>query len=316
MKFLLTIIISYTISYILIPIFGKIAYKLGFLDQPTKRKAHEKPIPLLGSVGIFIAFFVSYFSMNPQINNKNAIILISSLLIIMIGIIDDWYKTKSIEFPVLPRLLTYIFCASMIYMCEIKVNGINFMGSIGYVMFPEVVSYVLTVLWIVGLIVVINWVDGLDGLAGGISAIATMTFYILAIVKKQPISAFMSSAMIGSILGYLRYNMPPARIYMGDSGATFIGFMISIISLDSAFKQATVITIFIPILALGVPIFDNLRVVIKRKMMGNSIYKADRLQMHNQLKDKGIDGKLINLIIYLASACLNLLAIIIFLLTS
>lgn len=128
----------------------------------------------------------------------------------------------------------------------------------------------------------------MDGLAGGISLISSMTFFVAAIVLKQGESAVLSIILGGAILGFLKYNKYPAKVFMGDSGANVIGFLLSIIAIDGAFKQATIMSLFIPILALAVPIFDNLFVIFKRFTEGKPVYQADRSQMHYRLEEKGL----------------------------
>ena len=161
---------------------------------------------------------------------------------------------------------------------------------------------------------VINFSDGLDGLAGSLSTISAITLFIVALTKNQSEPALMAIILVGVALGYLRYNKPPARIYMGDAGAGFMGFMLGIIALDGAFKQATVLSLFVPILALGVPIFDNLFVVIKRFIEGKPVYKADRSQAHYRLLSAGLNPKQVVWFLCLVNLCLSLTSIIIVLL--
>ena len=157
-----------------------------------------------------------------------------------------------------------------------------------YISLPEWVQFVLTITWIFGVTTVINWSDGMDGLAGGISLISSMTFFVAAIVLKQGESAVLSIILGGAILGFLKYNKYPAKVFMGDSGANVIGFLLSIKAIEGALKQATIMSLFIPILALAVPIFDNLFVIFKRFTEGKPVYQADRSQMHYRLEEKGL----------------------------
>ena len=145
----------------------------------------------------------------------------------------------------------------------------------------------MTITWIFGVTTVINWTDGMDGLAGGLSLISAITFFFAAIILGQPPSALVSIILAGAILGFLYYNKYPAKVFMGDSGANFLGFILSITALEGAFKQATVLSLFIPILALAVPIFDNLFVIFKRFSEGKPVYQADRSQIHFRLEEKG-----------------------------
>ena len=164
----------------------------------------------------------------------------------------------------------------------------------------------LTITWIFGVTTVINWSDGMDGLAGGLSLISAITFFLAAIILNQPKSALVSIILAGVICGFLYYNKYPAKVFMGDSGANLLGFILSITALDGAFKQATILSLFIPILALAVPIFDNLFVIIKRFSEGKPVYQADRSQIHYRLEEKGFSTvqviKYIMLISFIFSA--------------
>lgn len=175
-------------------------------------------------------------------------------------------------------------------------------------------QFTLTILWIFGVTTVINFMDGLDSLTGGITIISAITLFVVALMKGQSHSALLAIILFGVALGYLKYNKPPATIYMGDAGATLLGFIIAIIALDGAFKQATIFSIFIPVVILGVPIFDNLYVVMKRFIAGKPVYKADRTQIHYRLLSSGLNPKQSVMVIFLISTCLSLLAIIILLL--
>lgn len=302
------------IVYVLTPILIKLANKIDFLDKPTKRKKHEKAVPLLGGVGFYIAFFCGCFIFIRPLEKEVIHILIASLLIFGIGIIDDWYKTKGKEFGVLPRLIIQIVAAIIIYYGGIAFKGYTDPFRNEYIMLPKEISFILTITWILGVTTVINWSDGVDGLAGTLSSIAGTTLFIVALAKNQTDSAMMSILLVGSLIGFLKYNKYPAKIYMGDSGANFTGFILAIIALDGAFKQATVISIGIPILVLGVPIFDNIYVVIKRALKGKPIYAADASQIHHRLLATGLKPKQVVVFISLISICLSLSSIILLLL--
>lgn len=300
--------------FVLTPFMKKLAFKVGFVDLPTKRKKHEKPMPLLGGVGIFIGFLIGYIGFVRPIDKKFFYILIAAALVIIIGLVDDWYKTQSREFGILPRLVVQIIAATLVYKAGVVFSGYNNPFTHTYVILPQVLRYLLSVIWIVGVTTVINWCDGMDGLAGSLSAISAVTLFVVAIVKGQSDSAAMSILLVGTVLGFLRYNKHPAQIFMGDSGANFLGFMLAIIALDGAFKQTTVISIFIPILSLGVPIFDNIFVILKRFIEGKPIYKADRSQIHYRLESKGMNEIQVVSFICLISTCLCLFSIILLLL--
>lgn len=289
-------IVSFVIVYFTIPPIMKLAKKKEFTDKPTKRKKHRGPIPLSGGIGIYIGFFVTYFVFLYITRNSGLIddykqpiwIFISSTLILLIGLVDDYFKSKKKEFPIYPRFIVQILAAVLVYKAGIVFEGFDnpFTGT--YVLLPQWIQFLLTITWIFGVTTVINWSDGMDGLASGISIISAVTFYFAAIILGQSYSAFMSLILAGSVLGFFLHNKYPAKVFMGDSGANLIGFLLSIIAIDGAFKQATVLSIFIPILALAVPIFDNIFVIFKRFSEGKPVYQADRSQMHFRLSEKGL----------------------------
>lgn len=307
-------VLAFILVYSFIPICIKFSNKIDFCDKPTKRKKQETPMPLLGGVGIYIGFLMGYLIFINPINIKNFCILFSSLLILGIGIVDDWYKTEGKEFGVMPRVIVQFISILIIYYSGITFDGFTNPFTHSYVALPSSISFFLTFTWIFGLTTVINWSDGVDGLAGTLSAIAGTTLFVVALAKNQTNSAMMSILLVGALIGFLKYNKYPARIYMGDSGANFLGFILAIISLDGVFKQATVMSIMIPILVLGVPIFDNIYVIMKRIKKRKPIYEADASQIHHRLLSSGLTPKQVVQFISLISVSLSLLSIIILLL--
>lgn len=292
----------------------QLSLKLNFVDKPTKRKKHHEPIPLLGGVGIFIGFMSGYFTFFRPIDNRSMSLIVASILILLIGIVDDWHKTNGKEFSVYPRLFVHIISAIIVYSSGVVFNGFTNPLTHQYVVLPVFMQFILSIMWIVGVTTVINWSDGIDGLAGSLSAIAGSTLFVVALAKGQSDSALLSVLIVGVSLGFIRYNRYPAQIFMGDSGANFLGFILGIVALDGAFKQATLISLSIPVLTLGVPIFDNLIIVVKRFFRGESIYRADASQIHHRLISSGLSPKQAVIHISLISVCLSLLSIIILLL--
>jgi UDP-GlcNAc:undecaprenyl-phosphate/decaprenyl-phosphate GlcNAc-1-phosphate transferase len=314
MRYLIIFLIVMIIEYVLIPFAKNIAIKMSFVDVPTQRKTHEYPIPLSGGISIFIGFVLGYVIFIRHFNTKCLSIAAAALLILIIGLVDDWYKSKGKEFSALIRLVVQIFAAIIVILSGTSFHGFTNPFTKGYILLPVWLQLFFSITWIVGVTTVINWSDGLDGLAGGISAISASTLFIVALTKGRTYSAIMAIMLVGVILGFLKYNRHPAQIYMGDSGANFLGFLLGVIALDGALKQATVISIFIPILALGVPIFDNIFVVIKRYVQGKPIYQADNSQIHYRLQLNGLNQKQVVSYILLVSTCLSLFSIIILLL--
>lgn len=279
--------------------------------MPTERKIHTEPVPHLASLAIFTGFMLTFFIFSNGFTRKNLLILLGSILVIAIGIIDDWFKTHGRDFPALPKFIFQASAAVIVYFAGVVFTGFTNPFTHGYVWLPQWLQFLLSITWIFGVTTVINFSDGLDGLAGGLSTISAMTLFIVALSIGQSGSAMMAIILVGVALGYLRYNMPPARVYMGDAGAGFMGFMLGIIALDGAFKQATVLSLFVPILALGVPILDNLFVVFKRSLEGKPIYKADRSQAHYRLIRAGFSSKQAVWFLCLINICLCLTSIII-----
>ncbi|GIP40092.1 undecaprenyl-phosphate alpha-N-acetylglucosaminyl 1-phosphate transferase [Paenibacillus sp. J31TS4] len=317
MRYAAAFAVALLIVYLLIPLLRRTALRIGFVDKPSpdkERKLHKEPVPLAAGIAIFAGVAVSYALFVSGYGRETWGTLTGALLILGIGTVDDWFKTQGREFPALPKMLIQVLAAVVVY-----ASGIVFVGFVNpftheMVILPTVVQFLLTVLWIFGVTTVINFSDGMDGLAGGLSAISAMTLFVVALAKGQSDSALVAIMLVGAAIGYLKYNKPPAKIYMGDAGATFLGFMLAVIALDGAFKQATVLSLFIPILALGVPIFDNLFVVVRRLLAGKPIYQADATQVHYRLLSAGLNPKQVLAVLCLVSVCFSLSSIILLLL--
>ncbi|ENZ03341.1 MraY family glycosyltransferase [Clostridium thermobutyricum] len=290
MDYLIEFVCALIITVIAIPILMKLSYKFKFTDKPTKRKQHKKITPLCGGVAMYIGFFSVYF-FTGDVDKRKIFIFIGSTMILLIGLVDDFYKSKGKEFKIAPRLIVQILSAVLVYNAGVAFRGFTNPFSGEYIVLNHTLQFILSITWIFGVTTVINWSDGMDGLAGGISLVSSITFFIAAIILGQVDSANVSIVIAGTLIGFLIFNVHPAKIFMGDSGANFLGFILSIIALDGAFKQATVLSILLPILALAVPIFDNIFVIIKRYSEGKAVYEADRSQIHFRLEAKGFTPK-------------------------
>ena len=287
MDYILAMIVSLLIALITMPFLMKLANKLHFTDKPNKRKKHKRATPLCGGIALYIGFFTSYFIFVRDDLNQQITVFVAATMIVLIGLIDDWYKTKGKEFPIFPRLVIQLLSAILVFNAGFVFKGFTNPITGNFTELNETIQFGLTITWIFGVTTVINWSDGMDGLAGGLSLISAITFFLAAIILNQSESALVSIILTGAILGFLYYNKYPAKVFMGDSGANLLGFILSITALDGAFKQATVMSLFIPILALAVPIFDNLFVIFKRFSEGKPVYQADRSQIHFRLEEKG-----------------------------
>ncbi|SHE51978.1 MraY family glycosyltransferase [Clostridium fallax] len=309
--YLIALIASFIIVYLTMPFFMKLAKRYSFTDKPTERKKHKGAIPLVGGLGMFVGFSICYlFFVHDNLEEKISIV-VAAFLVLSIGLVDDYYKSRGKEFKILPRVVIQLIAANIIYFSGIVFKGVTNPFDGHYILLPILLQYILTITWIFGVTTVVNWSDGMDGLAGGITSISATTLFVVALAMHQYDSAIMCIILVGCILAFLRYNRPPAKIFMGDSGANFLGFLLAIIALDGAFKQATIMSILIPFLALGVPIFDNLFVVFKRFTEGKPVYQADRSQIHYRLQRKGLSTKQVLLCVCLISGVLSLISILI-----
>lgn len=314
MRYILSFILAFSIVYFSVPILVKLSHKYSFTDKPTKRKQHRGEIPLCGGIAMFIGFFVVYFTVNTySLDIEKTWIFFGSLLILLIGLVDDFYKTRGKEFPIYPRLIIQLLAAILVFNSGVAFRGFNNPFSGEYIQLSYTVQFILTVTWIFGVTTVINWSDGMDGLAGGLTLISSITFAGAAIILNQSESIIMSLGVSGVTLGFLMYNKYPAKIFMGDSGANFLGFILSIIALDGAFKQATLMSLFIPILALAIPIFDNIFVIVKRFLDGKPVYQADRSQIHYRLEAKGFTPKQVVTYINMVSLAFSIVSIVLLL---
>lgn len=317
MSYLAAFFIALVMMIFITPKLRALAYKTNYLEQPkadSERKIHKEPKPYLAAIGMFVVFWGVYFLFTRAINREIFYVFISSLLIFGVGMVDDWYKIRGKDLKALPKMIVQLLACILVYVGGVQFYGFTNQMNGDYILLPVFLQFILTVLWVFGVTTVINFTDGMDGLAGGISCISACTLFVVALAMGNTTAALMGIILVGICLGYLKYNHFPAKILMGDAGATFLGFMLAVISLDGAFKQATVISIFVPILALGVPIFDNLYVVYKRIKEKKPIYIGDASQVHFRLVARGLSQKQAVYFLYLVSICFNLSAIILFML--
>lgn len=269
----------------------KIAYYVKAIDIPNERKVHTKPMPRLGGLGIFLGFLFGYMLFGVQSVQMNSI-LIGSFLIVLLGVIDDinpiGAKTKFLG----QILATCV----IIFYGNILFSSVTAFGiSINFGIF----AYPITILFVVSCINIINLIDGLDGLSSGTCAIFYLTIGIIAFIKGQTnlLGITLAFIMLGTTLGFLYHNFYPAKIFSGDSGSMFQGFMIAVISL-LGFKTTAFISCFVPILILGIPIIDTLFAIIRRSLKHQKVYLPDKCHLHHQLLNLGLSHRNTVLAIY------------------
>ena len=285
------------------------AKKTGAMDAPDARKVHKRPVPRIGGLGIYLAFMaamltiVSEVPVEPDVAFELEGLVVGGSLIVLLGLIDD-YK----NLPAKVKLLGQIVAACVLVIgFDVRIDFIT--DPFGDYLFLEWFAIPATVFWIVGITNTVNLIDGLDGLAAGVACIASTTIFLVALQQSIMFVAVFCAAIAGAALGFLYYNFNPARIFMGDSGSMFFGFMLSGISVIGAVKSAATIALIVPILALGLPILDTTFAIIRRYRGGVPIFKPDKGHLHHRLLDLGFTQRQAVLLMYVISALLGLSAV-------
>ena len=270
------VLFVFLVVVLLVPIIIKIAHHVNALDIPNERKVHKNPMPRLGGLAIFLGFLIGYMVFCKPTVQMNSI-LIGSFFIILLGAFDDIKPlTPLIKFG--GQLLAAII---VVYYGNIVMQDISAFGL--YINFG-ILAKPITILFIAAVINCMNLIDGLDGLAGGIATIFFVTITIISNILgvSNGLDSSLTLIMIGATLGFLLYNFHPAKIFMGDSGSMFLGYIIAIISL-LGFKNVTLTSFIVPILILAIPILDTLFAIIRRLLKGQSFAQADKEHFHHQI---------------------------------
>lgn len=278
-------IISYLLGVFIVPLVISYSKKQGLIDEPNERKIHTKPISRLGGIAIWSSMmltflflvFLSYYPYGSLLSG----ILLGSSLMFFLGLVDDVY-TLNAKF----KLFIQIAIASLVYLLGVKIDSI--INPMGGVIQLGHFSYILTVLWIVGISNAVNFIDGIDGLAGSVITVNSITLGIIAVamVPPNPISALIAFILAGSMLAFLTYNFNPAKIFMGDSGALFSGFLLATLSITGVMKGAA-LAMLLPFVVLAVPILDITYSSLRRISKGKSPFVADSEHIHHKLLKAG-----------------------------
>lgn len=299
-------IISVIISLFMTPIAKKLAVKLGAVDIPKdERRVHKKPMPLMGGMAIYTSIVLSSLIFLPLDKTLISLILGGTIVLIS-GIIDD---IKGLS----PRakLVFQIIAAIILILGDIKIDAITNPFAKTGTFSLNGFSIPITIFWVVGITNTLNLIDGLDGLAAGVAMIASLSFMLVA-NKFAYIPVMIISAIVsGACLGFLPYNFNPAKIFMGDTGALFLGFMLAALSIEGVMKSVATIAVIVPIIILGVPIFDTTFAIFRRLLNGKSIAEADKGHLHHRLLKMGFSQKKTVLILYSISAIFGLCAMLI-----
>ena len=302
---LFAFVLALAVSFAVTPAVKMLAIKIKAIDVPKdSRRMHKVPIPRAGGLAIFAGFLVG-FLLFGQLTAQSRAILIGALLLVALGMVDDVVALK-------PHIK---FLGQIVAALIPVLNGVvvtyfsNPFSQSGYLSLG-VFAIPVTVIWIVGITNAVNFIDGLDGLACGVSTIATVTMFVIAVLYSEVQIAVMMAALAGGCLGFLPYNMNPAKIFMGDTGAMFLGYLLAVTSIQGLFKFYAVISFAVPFIVLGLPIFDTAFAIVRRVAHGQSPLQADRGHVHHRLIDLGFDQKQSVAILYAFSAVMGLMAVI------
>jgi UDP-GlcNAc:undecaprenyl-phosphate/decaprenyl-phosphate GlcNAc-1-phosphate transferase len=279
-------IISYLLGVFIVPLVIAYSKKQGLIDEPNERKIHRRPVSRLGGIAIFAStmltfLFLVFLSYYPYGRLLSGILLGSSLMFLL-GLVDDLY-TLNAKF----KLFIQVAIVTLVYLLGIKIDSfINPFG--GEIHLNMYLSYIITLLWIVGISNAVNFIDGIDGLAGSVITVNSITLGIIAVamVPPSPISALIAFILAGSMLAFLTYNFNPAKIFMGDSGALFAGFLLATLSITGVMKAAA-LAIILPFVVLAVPIIDITYASLRRILKGKSPFVADAEHIHHKLLKAG-----------------------------
>lgn len=295
--FLIALVSSLLLTY---PV-KKFAMKVGAVDLPNYRKIHKEVKPRLGGLAIFLGAFLGALYLAPQ-HEHLAEIFFGAIVIIITGALDDRFEIRPVA-----KLTGQLIAASFLVSSGLIIERITLpvIGAIDLGFF----SVLITVLWVVGITNAINLIDGLDGLATGVTTIALISIFIMALIDAQVIVAYLCIVLIGANIGFLYHNFYPAKIYMGDTGSNFLGYMVAVVSMLGLFKNVAFFSFVVPIIVLAVPIFDTLVAIVRRAYNKESIMAADNKHLHYQLIKAGYSHRKTVLIIYIFSAVFGGLAI-------
>ncbi len=321
-EYIIPFAIALVVSFFSSPIAKKIAVRLNAIDVPKDdRRMHKKPIPLMGGLAVIAGFLVSiiyiFLVYRPtelmmwleEVSSTKVLgFFIGMLIIIAMGVYDDIHPLSSkVKFPI------QLLAASIVVLTGTQIKFITIsISDVRYVSVGNTLSIILSIFWIAGITNAINLIDGLDGLSAGVSGIASISLFFVSVMMAPDVHVIFSVlyiALAGAIMGFLPFNFNPAKIFIGSTGAYFLGFMLSVISIEGATKAYTALTMVVSLIALGLPIFDTLFAILRRVVNRKPIGEGDRGHIHHRLIDMGISPKFSVTILYVLSGALGLISI-------
>lgn len=301
------LLVAAVVALIATPVVRSLAFTIGAVDVPRdSRRMHDHPIPRMGGLAIFFGFILSVLLFLPLTTQLRGMLL-GAVVIVILGIFDDIYALSAkLKFAVQigAALIAVLMGNQIDYLSNPNIFSSDPYWHLGVLSIP------ISVLWIVAITNAVNLIDGLDGLACGVSTISSMTMLVIALTVAEAQVAILMAALAGACIGFLPYNLNPAKIFMGDTGSTFLGFVLATVSIQGLFKSYAIISFAVPFLVLGLPIFDTCFAILRRLARGQSPMAPDRGHIHHRLIDMGFTQKQAVAVLYLISAILGLSAVV------
>ena len=297
---LVPLLVACIVGLLITPFMRRVALRFNCMDHPVDRSVHCAPIPFLGGVAIYLAFLVSTLVFLDISEPTVRGILLGGGVIVLLGVLDDLYRL-----PAWMKFAGQVGAAMILVTYGIRIDRLSHPAG-GFFYFNGW-AVPFTLLWVVAFTNALNFIDGLDGLAAGVAAIASTVLLVVGIQTGQPQVALLIAAILaGSALGFLPYNFNPARIFMGDAGAMFLGYTLAAISISGTLKSTAAIALGIPVLAMGLPVMDAALAVVRRYRNGQAFYEADTGHLHHRLIQMGMTQREAVVLMYCISGWMGI----------
>ncbi len=301
------LVLAAALSFVMTPVARSFAFRVGAIDVPKdSRRMHKKPIPRLGGIAIFTGFFVSVICLSINFaNNEVRGVLLGAMIIVVLGVVDDVLALK----PLL-KGIPQIFAVFLPVFFGVRIERIpNFGAGDAYIELPLFWQYIISMIWIMAILNAVNLIDGLDGLACGVSTIMSLCVVAISFLLRDQVVCMIAAALAGACIGFLPYNVNPAKLFMGDTGAMFIGYILGCLMIMGLFRASDVITFFAPFLVLGLPVFDMGFAAVRRILSGRNPFSGDKKHLHHKLVAIGLSQRKAVLLLYTISAILGTIAV-------
>ena len=313
-NYIFVLIGTFLIAIVGTPLVRSLAFRVGAVDNPNARRINKKPMPSAGGLAIFLAFVLATLVFMPMIIQKDVWhisyfryilpVAVGGAIVVLTGFIDDIFELKP-----LPKMLGIVIGPVIVWaFTDFRFDSFKIPFGGPVIQFGPVLTLILTVLWIAAITNAINLIDGLDGLVGGVSIISLMTMGVISYFFLYDTDILTIFVLVAAIIGFFPYNYHPAIIYLGDTGALFIGFMIGVLSLQGL-KNATAVAILSPVIILGVPITDTVVAIVRRKLSGRPAMEADKMHLHHRLLAMGFTHRGAVLVVYAIATLFSLIAL-------